>query len=113
MTGVTIIMLIKKSDYTVEGRIHYLDIGNNLDKYQKLEKLKNWKSLNGATSEFQNIIPNEKGDWINQRNSNFDELISLGNKKGSDSLFIDYTGGLKTGRDNWSWNFQRSKLNYL
>ncbi|EIN1432516.1 DEAD/DEAH box helicase, partial [Listeria monocytogenes] len=80
MTGVTIIMLIKKSDYTGKGRIHYLDIGNNLDKYQKLEKLKNWKSLNGATSEFQNIIPNEKGDWINQRNSNFDELISLGNK---------------------------------
>ncbi|EIN1443566.1 DEAD/DEAH box helicase, partial [Listeria monocytogenes] len=50
MTGVTIIMLIKKSDYTGKGRIHYLDIGNNLDKYQKLEKLKNWKSLNGATS---------------------------------------------------------------
>ncbi len=110
MTGVTIIMLIKKSDYTVEGRIHYLDIGNNLDKYQKLEKLKNWKSLNGATSEFQNIIPNEKGDWINQRNSNFDELISLGNKKGSDSLFIDYTGGLKTGRDNWSWNFSKEQV---
>ncbi|EIN1413568.1 DEAD/DEAH box helicase, partial [Listeria monocytogenes] len=102
MTGVTIIMLIKKSDYTGKGRIHYLDIGNNLDKYQKLEKLKNWKSLNGATSEFQNIIPNEKGDWINQRNSNFDELISLGNKKTQNALFIDYTGGITTGRDDWS-----------
>ncbi|EHY9333917.1 DEAD/DEAH box helicase [Listeria innocua] len=110
MTGVTIIMLIKKSDYTGKGRIHYLDIGNNLDKYQKLEKLKNWKSLNGATSEFQNIIPNEKGDWINQRNSNFDELISLGNKKTQNALFIDYTGGITTGRDDWSWNFSQSQV---
>ena len=110
MTGVTIIMLIKKSNYIGQGHLHYLDIGNNLNKYQKLEKLKNWKSLSGATSEFQNIIPNEKGDWINQRTSNFDELIPLGDKKTQNALFIDYTGGITTGRDDWSWNFSQSQV---
>ncbi|KAF0497293.1 N-6 DNA methylase [Pediococcus acidilactici] len=107
MTGVTIVFLIKTLNSTGKGHLHYLDIGNNLNKYQKLEKLKNWKSLSGATSEFQNIIPNEKGDWINQRTSNFDELIPLGDKKTQNALFIDYTGGLKTGRDAWSWGFSR------
>ena len=110
MTGVTIIMLIKKSNYIGQGHLHYLDIGNNLNKYQKLEKLKNWKSLSGATSEFQNIIPNEKGDWINQRTYNFDELIPLGDKKTQNALFIDYTGGITTGRDDWSWNFSQSQV---
>lgn len=110
MTGVTIILLIKKSNYIGQGHLHYLDIGNNLNKYQKLEKLKNWKSLSGATSEFQNIIPNEKGDWINQRTSNFDELIPLGDKKTQNALFIDYTGGITTGRDDWSWNFSQSQV---
>lgn len=110
MTGVTIILLIKKANYTGQGHLHYLDIGNNLNKYQKLEKLKNWRSLTGATSEFQNIIPNEKGDWINQRNSNFDELIPLGDKKTQNALFIDYTGGITTGRDDWSWNFSQYQV---
>ena len=32
MTGVTIIMLIKKSNYIGQGHLHYLDIGNNLNK---------------------------------------------------------------------------------
>ena len=110
MTGVTIILLIKKLNNTGKGQLHYLDIGNNLNKYQKLEKLKKWKGLSGAESEFQSITPNEKGDWINQRNSNFDELIPLGDKKTQNALFIDYTGGITTGRDGWSWNFSQSQV---
>lgn len=110
MTGVTIVFLIKTLNSTGKGNLHYLDIGDGLNKYQKLEKLGNWKGLSGVIPEFKNITPNEKGDWINKRNSDFDELISLGNKKTQDALFLDYTGGLKTGRDDWSWNFSQSQV---
>ncbi|SCC06414.1 DEAD/DEAH box helicase [Weissella bombi] len=110
MTGVTIVFLIKTANFTGKGNLHYLDIGSNLNKYQKLEKLKEWKGLSRLESDFQSITPNDKGDWINKRDSNFDELIPLGNKKGQDALFVDYTGGLKTGRDDWSWNFSQSQV---
>ncbi|WP_270749044.1 DEAD/DEAH box helicase [Lactococcus petauri] len=110
MTGVTIVLFIKQENHTGKGELHYLDIGDNLNKYQKLEKLNRWQGLSSAESEFQIIIPNDKGDWINQRNSNFDELIPLGNKKSDNALFIDYTGGLKSGRDAWLWNFSKFQV---
>ena len=109
-TGITIVLLIKTLNSTGKGNLYYLDIGDGLNKYQKLEKLRNWKGLSGVIPEFKNITPNEKGDWINKRNSYFDELISLGNKKTQDVLFLDYTGGLKTGRDDWAWNFSQSQV---
>lgn len=47
---------------------------------------------------------------MNQRNSNFDDLIKLGNKKEDDALFYDYTGGIKTGRDAWTTNFSKNTV---
>jgi len=108
MTGVTIVLLIKTKDSSDKGKLHYLDIGNKLNKNQKLKKLANLRKISMA--EFQTIIPNKKGDWINQRNSNFDELVALGDKKSRNSLFIDYTGGVKSGRDDWTWGFSEKKV---
>ena len=103
MTGVTIVLFIKIENNTEVGKLHYLDIGNSLNKHQKLKQLNEWKRMGGV--EFQRITPNEKGDWINQRNSNFDKLVTLGDKKSGNALFIDYTGGVKSGRDDWTWGF--------
>lgn len=109
MTGVAIIILVKDVKNTnSEGKLYYLDIGDGLSKKQKLSKLKQWYSIGNikANGGFKLIQPNSKGDWINQRDSNFDSLIKLGDKKDkNDSFFIQYTGGIKTGRDDWAWNF--------
>ncbi|MBR1819382.1 MAG: hypothetical protein IJ780_04565, partial [Neisseriaceae bacterium] len=53
------------------------------------------------------IIPNAFGDWINQRDPNFDRYISIGDKKDKTAVavFENYSGGVKTNRDTWCWNF--------
>ncbi|MGH2117194.1 DEAD/DEAH box helicase [Aerococcus sp. L_32] len=110
MTGVAITLLVKDNSSNGKGTIHYLNIGDRLTKKEKLEKLSNWKSIKNIINEFSIIIPNEKGDWINQRDSNFDELVKIGDKRNKDALFIEYTGGIKTGRDAWSWGFSKEKV---
>ncbi len=112
MTGVAIILLVKDDSRNGKETLHYYDIGDGLSKKEKLEKIRNFQSIQSIEEEnlFENIIPNEKGDWINQRNSNFDSLIKLGDKKSKEALFVDYTGGIKTGRDAWSWGFSKSRV---
>ena len=109
MTGVAIILLVKDISKNGLGSLHYFDIGNELNKKQKLEKISEISSISNIDN-FEVIIPNEKGDWINQRNSNFDDLILLGNKKSEEALFKEYTGGIKTGRDSWSVGFSKNKV---
>lgn len=110
MTGVAIILLVKDNKKKGKGSLHYFDIGTGLTKKEKLDKLKNIGSISTIEKNLSIIEPNEKGDWINQRNSNFETLLKLGDKKTEDSLFIDYTGGIKTGRDAWSWGFSKSNV---
>ncbi|MCA2503680.1 type ISP restriction/modification enzyme [Staphylococcus xylosus] len=110
MTGVTIVLLIKDESQKGEGILHYLDIGNNMSKNEKLLRLENWSSYKNIEDKFKIIKPNEQGDWINQRNSNFNNLIPLGDKKNKDALFVEYSGGITTGRDDWSWSFSREKV---
>ncbi|MDN6571521.1 MAG: DEAD/DEAH box helicase family protein, partial [Staphylococcus equorum] len=100
MTGVTIVLLIKDESQKGEGILHYLDIGNNMSKNEKLLRLENWSSYKNIEDKFKIIKPNEQGDWINQRNSNFNNLIPLGDKKTKDALFVEYSGGITTGRDD-------------
>jgi len=61
---------------------------------------------------WESIVPNEKHDWINQRDDAFDTFISLGDKKDKDSLtiFDDYSLGLGTNRDAWCYNFSKKNL---
>ncbi|MBF0758815.1 DEAD/DEAH box helicase [Ligilactobacillus murinus] len=118
MTGVAIILLVRDSSKSKgKGNLHYFDIGNGLTKKDKLEKLTKLGSIANIENVAELIEPNEKGDWINQRNSNFETLLKLGDKKSKDGLFIDYTGGITTGRDDWSWGFSEtavySKINTL
>ncbi|HDA8161128.1 DEAD/DEAH box helicase [Staphylococcus aureus] len=108
MTGVTIVFLVKNKKMLNTHKIYYLDIGEKLTKAEKLSTLNELQSIENIYNSFVEIIPNEKGDWINQRNSDFDKLIKIGDKKHDDSLFIDYSGGITTGRDDWSWGFSKA-----
>ena len=110
MTGVAIIVLVKTGrQESIKGQIRYFNIGDGLSKNEKIDKLSTLESIDGIT-EFDVIVPNEKYDWINQRNSDFNSLIKLGDKKSSEALFLDYTGGIKTGRDAWTSNFSKNTV---
>ncbi len=59
---------------------------------------------------FINIIPNEKGDWINQRGEDFDNLMPLKSDKNEYGIFVINSTGVVTGRDSWVYNFSKEKL---
>lgn len=60
------------------------------------------------------IEPNEKQDWINQRDGLFDTLIPLTPEKKFDqtstSVFTMCSNGAKTQRDSWSYNSSETKV---
>jgi predicted helicase len=61
---------------------------------------------------WQKLTPNESGDWINQRNPEFEGFVALGDKGETDAatIFETYSGGVKTNRDDWVYNFSRTAL---
>ncbi|WP_168526694.1 type ISP restriction/modification enzyme [Acinetobacter sp. A3] len=113
MTGIAISILVKNSSKNKKGEIRYLDIGQNLKRDDKLNILKNIKSvvsdLFNVNSE--TVIPNEFNDWLNQRDNSFLNYIEIGSKvKDGNSIFKLYSGGVKTNRDAWCFNFSKNKL---
>jgi predicted helicase len=91
------------------AKIHYHDIGDYLNRETKLEKLKEFKSIENV--DWQIITPNKKHDWINQRKDDFDSFFLLGDKgKNETTIFDVFSCGIKTNRDAWCYNFSKKKL---
>ncbi|MBS5700891.1 MAG: DEAD/DEAH box helicase [Bacteroides cellulosilyticus] len=113
-TPIAITFLVKNPNHTDKARIYYHDIGNYLTREQKLSLIKDFRSISGSSIEWQTIVPNEKGDWINQRDGLFDSLITLGDKEAKNNRFfnVGHTNGLKTQRDAWCYNSSISTLLY-
>lgn len=105
--SVAIVFFIKDTNAKT-NKIHYYDIGDYLDRQTKLDKLDNFKSVLNVP--FINIIPNEKGDWINQRGDDFDNLMPLKSDKNNLGIFIIESYGVVSGRDAWVYNFSKEKL---
>ena len=114
MTGVAITIWVKNPRAKEQGKIYYYDIGDYLDRDEKLNSLTKFKSINSLikNSEFKTIIPDKYNDWLGQRNDEFYKHISLGDKKNKNDIciFENYSNGLATNRDAWIYNFSRSKL---
>ncbi|BAW70406.1 type IIG restriction-modification enzyme [Helicobacter pylori] len=100
----TIAIIFFVKDTSVKNSaIHYYDIGDYLKREEKLNRLANFTNLDAIP--FETITPNNKGDWINQRDDGFDKLISLKRDKNSKSVFDINSNGVATGRDPWVYNF--------
>ena len=72
--GVAVLILVKKPGEAPSPTIHYSDIGDYLDREQKLAILSENRL---TTTDWQTITPNQDGDWINQRTERFQELFPL------------------------------------
>ena len=91
--------------------IHYHDIGDYLTREQKLKMTKEFRSISSRKLDWQIIMPNEKADWINQRDGVFDNLILLGDKKNSkQTVFSIFSAGDITHRDVWCYNSSTKSL---
>lgn len=106
---VAVLLLVKRPGPMVESVLHYKDIGDYLDREQKLE-LVNQSTL--GTLDWEIIVPNPEGDWINQRDNKYATYPKLFDRKSPTSKSIFATGGtgLGTARDSWVYNSSQEKL---
>ncbi|GAA8518422.1 DEAD/DEAH box helicase family protein [Helicobacter pylori] len=107
----TIAIIFFVKDASVKNSaIHYYDIGDYLKREEKLNRLASFENLDSVP--FEKITPNNKGDWINQREDGFEKLIPLKRDKKlqNPSVFDINSGGVTSGRDPWVYNFSPNAL---
>ena len=113
-TPTAISILVKNSNAKQRGQIYFHDIGDYLKKEQKLEIIEDFQSINGISAQngWTQIIPDQFNDWLNQRDPNFDNYLSMGDKKDKSAIVIfeNYSSGVKTNRDAWCYNYSYKKL---
>lgn len=102
------ITILVKNPKKKKCTIHYKDIGDYLDREQKLETVKDVNSITGIKG-WKNIIADDHYDWIDQRNSSFTKYRPIGNKytkygQNSNSIFKIFSLGTSTNRDVWVYN---------
>lgn len=107
---IAVSIMVKDPACTSIFELHYHDIGDYLSREDKLAIIESFKSIEGI--DWQTIIPNTNGDWINQRDPTFDRFIPLGDKEGNggESLFRIYSLGVGTNRDAWVYNLSHDSL---
>ncbi|MEN8400986.1 DEAD/DEAH box helicase [Acinetobacter towneri] len=111
---IAISLLVKNPQAEQHGQIYFHDIGDYLSREEKLEKIAEFKSVQGiaAANGWTTITPDEHGDWLKQRDNSFNNFILLGEKKdkSKNSIFSTYTNGLKTNCDAWCYNSSKKNL---
>ena len=107
---IAISLLVKNPSAKKAGRIHFHDIGDYLSREEKLTRIAEFRDVGGIT-EWQMIVPDEHGDWLNQRDDSFANFIALGNKNDPDNaVFSSYSQGMVTSRDAWCYNNSKKRL---
>lgn len=110
-TPIAILVLVKKKGAKHDRFIRYHDIGDYLDRNQKLSIIEQFRDIRGI--DWQIITPNECHDWVSQRDMNtFYKFIVLGTKGGKDkqekqSIYLNgnFPIGISTNRDPWVYSF--------
>lgn len=125
-TGVAIMFLIKKGVSEKQNKISplnqkkanikYYNIGDFLSGDKKLMSLQQDISF----FDFEDIIPDNKGQWLNQTNNDFYEHTALIDKNVKNqkvgkaieqkAIFKLFTLGVSTNRDNWAYDFDKEQL---
>ena len=113
-TPIAITFLVKNSKNS-EKEIFLYDIGDYLNTKQKLNIIKNFKSIKYLidNKKFERIVPDKSNDWVNKKVKGYDKFIKLGTKEKNNKelvIFKEYSGGLETSRDSWCYNFSKKKL---
>lgn len=110
--AITILVRYPENKRLDKCQIHYRDIGDYLSREDKLRIIRqagSYKYLEWTT-----ITPNEKNDWINQRDGLFDTFLPLAPAKKFDanpqSVFSTYAIGVATNRDAWVSGYSKEQV---
>jgi len=112
-TPISITLLVKNpSQKTEKAIIHYYDIGDYHSREKKLEIIKGFSTISNIN--WIKINPNQHNDWVNKRNSQFDDFIPIEPEKkfetNSNSFFYVQTSAIVSSRDAWVFNFSKELL---
>ncbi len=114
MTGVSLAFFVKNENLEKkanQARIYYYNIGDHLTGKEKIQFLKENKFQD---LDFERIRPDSKGNWINQSETDFEELIPLIDKNSTksekQSIFENSSIGVNTARDEWVFDFDKANL---
>ncbi|GAA8428888.1 DEAD/DEAH box helicase family protein [Helicobacter pylori] len=105
------VIFFVKDESVQNSAIHYYEVEDYLKRETKLHLLAGFENLDSVP--FKEITPNDKGDWINQRNDDFEKLIPLKRDKQHkifDAIFDLNSNGVLSGRDPWVYNFSQKTL---
>ena len=114
-TGVAIAFLVRDKSRLGECNIHY---ASRDDAEIARDKLAYLKATGLETVPFENITPDAKSNWLNQSSNNFDTLITIAREKlssrdaslGAHTLFMFYSTGVTSHRDDWVYDFDNALL---
>ena len=114
-TGVAIGFFVRETARLGDCGIHY---ASREDAELAVEKLGYLRDANLKDIAFEPITPDDKSNWLNQSNSDFDTLLPLADrqtklaKTASDerSVFGLYSMGVVSNRDEWVYDFDSGNL---
>jgi len=113
MTGTSIAILVKNPGATEHGHIRFHDIGDDLDREQKLGLIRDFRSIDGITQagNWTQITPDANNDWLDQVDRSFERFPAMGDKTSADmAIFGNYSCGIVTSRDAWCIQSSHRKL---
>lgn len=115
MTGVAIVFLVRNPKKT-GCDIRYIAAPPYPLGKEKLRWLTstNLRQLSRA-GDFARIIPNERGDWINQPEHDWSEWLPVASKdtkagKNDEAIFNIYSLGAVTNRDEWVYGYSKNEV---
>ena len=114
-TGVAIGFFVRDKSRRDECGIHY---ARREDAELAVNKLAYLREANLDEIAFDDITPDEKNNWLNQSNSDFDSLMPLADRQtklaktagGEQAVFGLHSMGVSTNRDEWVFDFDVHNL---
>ena len=112
--GVAIYFLVRRAGQ--EGfKVYYDAVGDYARSFEKIGFIHNEHLTN---FDFAELAPDEKSNWLNQSDSDFDTLLQLADRKtkqaktvsDEQSVFGLYSMGVITARDEWVYDFNSDHL---
>ena len=108
---IAITILVKNPDAAEQGQIHFSCVDDYLSREDKLQQLATFGSVLNPELKLNTITPDAHGDWLNQRRDDFGKFISVDGKKNDGlAVFANFSNGINTSRDPWSYNSSRKVI---
>ena len=106
---IAITILVKNPNAKEKGKILFGCVDDYKTREEKLGQLAKLGTIKSA--KLTEIVPDEHNDWLNQRRTDFAKFITVDGKK-TDGLavFNNFSLGIFTSRDVWSYNSLKEKI---